>query len=459
MATYGQVSGHPFDPTRGYVIVTALDCAGHPAPGVSFAIDNGDSETVAIYADRGAGERDGDPDGRDGQRRVHVRPHRPGHLDGEDVGRSRHHADPVLHARRRVDGDARDAAAVTRGARDQKRALHVTNAPRGEASTVTGGGRVKKRIAAAPRPAAPIANDTVDASALDVARSARRRGVVGATSARAWASWCWSSSGMTSRPVRSSRKARSPTAALATVTASRAKGDGCTGAEELPARRSPRRAREWTARSAPAPARGPAPQSSACRRPSQSRCASTTARTPSHSPQSRARRNRKRHRHAPRRPSHRLAVEAHVEVVVIRRGRHDNREVGEARLEGGDARLGDGDAVGAPVLARLRQRRVELAPRARRAPFLFVTRGEVEQGAAAGIEPLALGELAARFGVFPGLDELARVLEERGCERAESSLLGAGASSARARAAPRGATRHDEDRERARGRHSHRMIS
>ena len=42
------------DFARGHIAVTALDCAGHPAAGVTLAIDAGDASTVLLYSDAGA---------------------------------------------------------------------------------------------------------------------------------------------------------------------------------------------------------------------------------------------------------------------------------------------------------------------------------------------------------------------------------------------------------------------
>jgi hypothetical protein len=42
--------GSAFDPTRGIVILTAVDCNGTPAAGVSYSATNADSQTKAFYS-------------------------------------------------------------------------------------------------------------------------------------------------------------------------------------------------------------------------------------------------------------------------------------------------------------------------------------------------------------------------------------------------------------------------
>ena len=46
-------AGGTFDPTTGIVFITALDCNGIPAPGVSFTVDKYQDRVTELYLDKG----------------------------------------------------------------------------------------------------------------------------------------------------------------------------------------------------------------------------------------------------------------------------------------------------------------------------------------------------------------------------------------------------------------------
>jgi hypothetical protein len=140
-------------------------------------------------------------------------------------------------------------------------------------------------------------------------------------------------------------------------------------------------------------------------------------------------------RRAPRRARERVAVDR--DRLVGRRALHLDDHLRKARLEGGEVIASDGLSVVAPVLDRLRRRRLELGGRGRDAPLAFVAEGEVEQRPSAGIEPLALANFTPPPSPSP--PRAACVLRRRATALAASACAG----SAEAVRRERGTTRRE----------------
>ena len=113
----------------------------------------------------------------------------------------------------------------------------------------------------------------------------------------------------------------------------------------------------------------------------------------------------------PRRLAEHRAIDLHLEV-----GLFADDVNGEPRHTPGEERevlVRDLLAILAAVLHRLARGGLHLEIRGAEAALLLVTDGEVQERAAAGVEPLALGELRASLGVSPTVHQLAPFLEER----------------------------------------------
>ena len=164
-----QLTGTTYNPTRSSVVVTVEDCAGATGADASFSNRTerrGDQDHLpAEFHPRPLRHRD--RLGRDGDHRE--RDPRAG--DPHNARRrchSRSRLDDVLHHLRNHVNRRGDADAVATVC--QKRATQETLAPRAVGSTESApaavGWRVKKRIAAAPSPAAPATKEPVDQSAF-----------------------------------------------------------------------------------------------------------------------------------------------------------------------------------------------------------------------------------------------------------------------------------------------------
>lgn len=78
-----------------------------------------------------------------------------------------------------------------------------------------------------------------------------------------------------------------------------------------------------------------------------------------------------------------------------------------------DVLLRGGLPILATILARLRERVVELRPGSRGLPNLLMTQREVEKSASRWVEPMALLELGARISILSCCRQLSSLLEQR----------------------------------------------